>query len=294
MKEKSGYIPNGDTPFTPNQLRAIRQKCLSTNSLWDFQFYTMLLISCRQFHREDEIADMSFNDINPDITTVKSGGRVMGIAYRTQGKSDPVPVTLLMWNDDIFPEFCPVRHLLAWLGMTKISSGFFFPSKNRLQYIKQNSNEKHDIKESDRISYQVFLNRIKKICTELDFQGRWGCQTGRKTGYLFGTWAGASDTDLMQSARHRSVSNAMKYKRDASFLISLAEANGNDLSSIVPKWRNLYTESNQLAIDMNATNRPNFVGINGLARTFISHHLRLPNHNTWIKSSRVIGIELLI
>jgi plasmid replication initiation protein len=86
--------------------------------------YVMILISVRIFLRENEVAQMGYKDITPDITTVKEGGRVVGIAFSIQGKSDANPVTLMMWNDDVFPEFCPVRHLLAWIGMTGISTGF--------------------------------------------------------------------------------------------------------------------------------------------------------------------------
>lgn len=75
-KEKSGYIPKGDTPLQPHQLLKIRAYLLSSNSIWDFQIYVMILISCRMFLREDELANMKFEDINADITTVKAGGRL--------------------------------------------------------------------------------------------------------------------------------------------------------------------------------------------------------------------------
>ncbi|KAI8891676.1 hypothetical protein BC833DRAFT_662902 [Globomyces pollinis-pini] len=71
----------------------------------------------------------------------------------------------------------------------------------------------------DVISYKTYLQRLKTICQQLDLNGRWGAQSGRKKSYLFGTWAGASDTDLMQSAQHKTVQNAVKYKLDASFIL---------------------------------------------------------------------------
>jgi hypothetical protein len=130
-----GYIARGDTPLLPDQLLTLRTVLLSSNKVWEFQFYTMLLISCRLFLRESEVANMQFSDINPDITTVKQGGRVEGISIRIKGKSDQHPVTLTMWNDDDFPQFCPVRHLLAWIAISKITDGYFFPTKERLQRI---------------------------------------------------------------------------------------------------------------------------------------------------------------
>ena len=45
----------------------------------------MILLSCRMFLREDEVAGMAFSDCNADITSVKEGGRVVAIAFRIQG-----------------------------------------------------------------------------------------------------------------------------------------------------------------------------------------------------------------
>jgi hypothetical protein len=57
---------------------------------------------------------------------------VEGISGQVQGKVDPTPVTLMMWFDHEFPEFCPVQHLLAWLQLSEIKDGYFFPSYNFL------------------------------------------------------------------------------------------------------------------------------------------------------------------
>ncbi len=108
------------------------------------------------------------------------------------------------------------------------------------------------------ISYADVLAAWKNICsTLLEREGKFGAHSGRKTAYLFGVWGGAQDTDLMLSARHKSIKNALKYKRDASFLLSLAQENMTDLTMRTPKWRSLYCENNQSAMAVNNASRPN-------------------------------------
>jgi hypothetical protein len=124
-KSMSAYRPNGDSPLTPDELKLIRTRLLVSNSLWDFELYCIILLSCRMFLHEDEVGHMGYVDINHDITVIKSNDCVEGIAVVVKGKADPIPVTLMMWFDHEFPEFCPVRHLLAWLYLSGIKEGFF-------------------------------------------------------------------------------------------------------------------------------------------------------------------------
>jgi hypothetical protein len=187
LRSKSDYIANGDSALLPEQLRAIRVHLLSTNRLYDFMLYVMILILCRMFMREDNVIQLGYHSVNEDITIVKEGGRILGIAVTFQGKSDANPVTLMVWNDDKFPEFCAVRHLVAWLsisGITKgiylLMKGYFFPSKERLRDMIINKKLQNMVAEKKRISYTTVLLLFKGICTDLAFIGRWGCHTCRK------------------------------------------------------------------------------------------------------------------
>ncbi len=49
MNMMSHYHPNGDSPIMPMELKLIRDHLMSSNHLWDFMLYTILLISCRLF-----------------------------------------------------------------------------------------------------------------------------------------------------------------------------------------------------------------------------------------------------
>jgi hypothetical protein len=262
FKLHSGYVARGDSPLTPSELIKLRNRLLSSNSLHDFELWTMIIIACRLFLREEEIASMKCEDIVQDITSVQSNGHVEGIAFKVQGKSDVHPVTLMLWSDPCFPCLCPVNALLSWISLTKIKTGYLFPSFTFLQENIGNAEWNGSVPEFDNvIHYSTFLDRFKKLCKNLlERDGPFGTHTCRKTAYLLGAWGGGGDLELMQAARHKTLANAVKYKKDALFLLDLAKAAGNDLSIGTPVWRALYCENFQLARSVNG-NVKNFIGL---------------------------------
>jgi len=232
----AAYQPNGDSLITPDELKLIRNRLMVSNSLWDFELYVIILMCCQMLLQEDEVGRMANSTINTDSTLVKSNDCFEGIAVGVQGKADPNPVTLMMWFDHDFPEFCPVLLLLAWLRLSGIEDGFFPPNYYFLsKTIVQNG--EWDGTCLDPISSTDVLSAWKNLCgTCLEREGEFSAHSGRKTEYLFGVWGGGQDTDLMLSARHKTIKNAIIYKRDASFLLSLACKNMNSLTLRTPKW----------------------------------------------------------
>jgi len=182
-KSMAAYRLNVDSPITPDELKLIRNRLMVSNTLWDFELYVIILMCCRMFLQEDEVGRMAYSTINTDITLMKSTDCVEGIAIGVQGKADPNPVTLMMWFDHDFPEFCTVRHLLAWLRLSGIKDGYFFPDYNFLsKTIVQNG--EWDGTCLDPISY---TSAWKNLCgTCLEREGKFSAHSGRKTGYLFG------------------------------------------------------------------------------------------------------------
>ncbi len=77
----------------------------------------------------------------------------------------------------------------------------------------------------------------------------------------------------MLSARHKTIKNAMRYKCDAAFLLSLAKENMADLTLQTPKWRPLYCEQHQLAMQLSIELRKNYKPIYDLAEIFVHHKL---------------------
>jgi hypothetical protein len=84
------------------------------------------------FLQQDEIGSIGYVHINHDISIIKGNDCVEELVMTVKGKADKVPVTLMMWFDHEFPEFCPVQHSLAWLYLSGIKDSFFFPSNNFL------------------------------------------------------------------------------------------------------------------------------------------------------------------
>ena len=200
------------------------------------------------------------------------------------------PKTLMMWYDPEFPELCPVRHILAWIGMSGIKSGAIFPS---VEFLTNNiignkdfnghvPKDKNDLSKDSSISYITYLNFVKSVCNKvIERKRKWGAHVGRKTGYLFGVWGGGADIDLMNAARHKSLKNAAKYKKDASLLLELAKANDAEMVNRTPKWKSLYSDASQLAVPINAINRPNYKPIHELASIFLQEKLELEKINRY-------------
>ncbi|TPX71296.1 hypothetical protein CcCBS67573_g06243 [Chytriomyces confervae] len=172
----AGYQALGDSPLTPQELLNIRQHLMG-KGLAGFQEWTMLLCRSFLFCREFEIAGFKtepiqrgnrteFNCINWDITVFSPNGEIEGIGFTLLGKADSSPVNVIMWRLDNLPMLCPVKHLLAWIYMTGISSGYLFPSKNDLDCIL--TTWKNDpscrINCTEAISYETFLSQIKATC----------------------------------------------------------------------------------------------------------------------------------
>jgi hypothetical protein len=129
-------------------------------------------------------------------------------------------VTLLINRDDHTPELCPVRHILAWIYLLGIKSGYIFPDEKTLTAMIDTGNT-HPLKydnPSNHISYSVFQHRFKSACEEIitDRAGPWGTHSCRKTFYLLGIWGKGSLEALMQDARHKTIKNAQIYAKDAS------------------------------------------------------------------------------
>ncbi|RHZ41230.1 hypothetical protein DYB31_003555, partial [Aphanomyces astaci] len=81
----------------------IRTHLLSSNSLDDFQLFTMVLVSIKLFLRSDELVQLKGSDICYELTVVDTLGFVEAMAFVVQGKCDKAPVTLMLWSDETLP-----------------------------------------------------------------------------------------------------------------------------------------------------------------------------------------------
>jgi hypothetical protein len=262
------YVPKGDTPLSPWELISMRTYLISQNTVWDLMIWTMTLVACMLFLREDEVASLSFESINYDLCIVNDNGTVEGVSLKVQGKSDPLPVTLMLWANDEVPELCPIRHLLCFIYLTGVTEGPWFPSKENLTAHLKSSSRSSGF--SDVIEYATYQERFKTICHKLfKRDGPFGSHSNRKTAYLVAIWGGGEESDVMLSARHKSASSAIKYRQDAKFLLNVAQRNQRNVDQVVSKWRPIYCRDVQMGRSINASSSCRIMRLDRLAIHFM-------------------------
>jgi hypothetical protein len=69
------------------------------------------------------------------------------------------------------------------------------------------------------------------------------------------------------AARHKSIQNALKYKKDADYCLELARSSPNDVSLGTPTWRAIWCENHQLARSVNG-NLSNYKSLDILAANY--------------------------
>jgi hypothetical protein len=73
----------------------------------------------------------------------------------------------------------------------------------------------------------------------------------------------------MQSARHKTLKNAIKYKKDADFLLELAKHNNDEFAIRISKFKSIYVENFQLGSAINELGSYDFKPLDELAVHFI-------------------------
>ncbi|KAI3646049.1 hypothetical protein MP228_008977 [Amoeboaphelidium protococcarum] len=246
FKDQASHVVRGDSALTPWELIKLRNYCISKNNLYDLMFYVMTLVGCKLFLRNSELTDLKFssedgiNAINWELTSFSPSGELVGLAFNIKGKTDNQPVPLTLWSDDTVPELCPIRHLLAFIYLADLSDGYIFPSKAALS--------RGGGIGDDKVPYQTYHNKFKATCLKiLDRQSKFGSHSNRKTGYLLAVWGGGADVDIFSSARHRTMQNASLYKRDATYLMALAERNQQSTEGVISKWIPIFCKDLDIA-----------------------------------------------
>jgi hypothetical protein len=263
--EKSAYVQKGDSPITPFELLQVRTYLCSTNSLWDFMIYVMILLGVKLFLRSDELCSITVEQFLGDFAIVSGDYAYLeGIAVVIQGKSDKIPVTLMLWSDHHFPLYCPIRHLLFWLKLSGIKSGCIFPSYEFLMADMQSKDwnfhvptpeEKSEDQIEKCISYSTFQNRVSKVFRSLLCRhGPWGTHTIRKTAYLFAIWGKGNFEEIKKGARHTSLKNSEKYSADAGTLLAIYKASKESFKTF-PEWRPIFLKELQIAQSINMSSR---------------------------------------
>ena len=115
----------------PHELMRVRDLLLSRNSLSSFQHWVMILFHIQLFLRSSEGCSMLFDQIVYSLTSLNPETQeVEAIYVKIKGKSDQSFKLMMIWKNNEVPELCLVRHLLAWIQLSKNRTGLLFPDHN--------------------------------------------------------------------------------------------------------------------------------------------------------------------
>ena len=161
-------------------------------------------------------------------------------------------------------------HLLVYLHLSGIRSGYLFPSKKALTSFIETPPEDFRVTEDMRLPYDSYQAAYKKICkSQFDRSGPFGSHTNRKTAYLLAIWGGGKTEDMMQSARHKSQESSMRYSRDSSSLLVVAEKNSFGIGIPRLKFNPPFILNVQMAKNLNRQNWKNTRALHILARNYV-------------------------
>src|SRR5210317_1076056 len=130
---------------------------LSKNTLENLMFWTLLIVSIKQFLRICEATTLRHDSLDMTLPSV-SKKNVKSLVTKVHGKSDSKEVYLCLWSDSECDEFCPVQALLIWIALSDTKEGFIIPDKEffNKKKMKTTKCEKH-------VSYDGILKTVKKL-----------------------------------------------------------------------------------------------------------------------------------
>ncbi|KAI9345454.1 hypothetical protein DFJ73DRAFT_489404 [Zopfochytrium polystomum] len=136
--------------------------------------------------RSTELLDLQFesnvdqNCLNWDLTVIQDGF-IEGLCFKIKGKKDNQPNQLILWADHKNPALCPVRHLLLYIHLSGLKSGYLFASAE----VWKCSDRGHHCSHEDALSYGSFQQYFQHLCeTVIKRDGKFGSHSIRKTGYV--------------------------------------------------------------------------------------------------------------
>ncbi|KAI8854957.1 hypothetical protein BC829DRAFT_438824 [Chytridium lagenaria] len=273
----SSYQASGDSAILPHELLDIRDHLIGSEAttLWDLELWVCTLLRY-VFPGCDEVINIEFEDIQENLSLITTDLTLESLVIKIQGKSDKSPVYLTLWRDDTFPQLCPIRHLLIYVKLLGVVSGFLFPDKDQLTALLASPNPDKSVK--NNISYDAYQTAYKNLCHKvIKRPGPFGTHSNRKTGYLFAVWGDGGEAEIMLSARHKSISSSAKYRKDASTLLELykRKTQMDNSESVIPKlkWTSVYNQD--LQIVQRIANNGDITKLPVLAERFFTDHCKI-------------------
>jgi len=157
------HVVKGCAHMSVEQVRKMRAHLLKTgaDSFKNCQLWLMIILSIKLFMRADEVVKLDLSQFRTECAEVdKESKTVNHIVVAIQGKTDKKFVSLSLWRDDEYPEFCPIRALLTYLGKANLKEGVLFPQWDELQkHLDENTGEPGTFREP--ASYYYLKNALK-------------------------------------------------------------------------------------------------------------------------------------
>ena len=101
------------------------------------------------------------------------------------------------------------------------------------------------------------------------------------------------DSIAMDGARHKTMTQLLRYQKGARAIKQMADGNGMDWKAVTPKYRVVHMSQLQQIADLNRDSLPNYHGLFELAKHFVKFLLRFDNENVWMAQFFKISKEVV-
>lgn len=182
LKQELGetHEVKGNFQLTPSQVREIRRELLQGSNkgavatIGGTQLYIMILLGVKLFGRSDDVCTVKLGDFpkgHGNVGIFPFTVRYVSVYFK--GKNQNHYTLLRLFKDDICPEFCIVRHLLAYLHVAGIegANSFLFPKLKDLQahMVERETNSNLKKKTFDTHVPKANLHDRMKVNLRTDF-----------------------------------------------------------------------------------------------------------------------------
>jgi hypothetical protein len=205
-------------------------------------FNVLIVIGASCFCRIDELITIKLEHINVRMSNFRDDGTLNALCIQVKGKKDEFQY-LYMYANRSNQLLCPINNFLWWISLTKIKSGFLIPLKSNLTkgFAKNFVFKKH-------MGYKTMLDLVKKKFSAIQPNFDYGTHSIRRTAFLLALWYGATDSDLMNTARAQQNTIA-RYRGDSTTRKALAKLDGNIGDHLFPIYLSQYIEMNRILGD---------------------------------------------
>ena len=230
VRDNTQHVVNGACYLLPSHVRKIHEYAASSNDIFWFEIYTMLLMSIELFLRKMEYSSLAGENFNLNMFVMSDEYVCDALNIKVKGKKKrkkkrkglndfyPCWRTLYIWGDDTYADIDLKRHLLGFLYCIGWKGGTLFPTKKELENPPANgiyttSMSEDELYQSLKYLYRTVLKREDKLTSH----------SGRKSGYLWNRIRGADAAQLMTAADHDVYEVACRYAKDCDAQTSVQQ-----------------------------------------------------------------------